>query len=64
MNGFKAFAVGFGATAGVILGVYAGIKGIETIGYFSCKKDEYNEKKFKAQLDAVVREHAAEKAVA
>jgi hypothetical protein len=64
MNGFNAFAIGFGATAGVILGVYAGIKGIEGIGYLTCKKDMYNTKQIETRIKDAASKLVAEQAVA
>jgi hypothetical protein len=58
MNGFKAFGIGLGATAGVILGVYVGIKGIETIGYLSCKNDQRQAKKYQDMFEAQLKEAA------
>lgn len=51
MNGLKAFGIGLGATAGVIIGVYAGVKGIEMVGYLAAKKDFYSEKRLQAEFD-------------
>jgi hypothetical protein len=59
MNGFKAFGIGLGATAGVILGVYVGVKGIETIGYLTCKNDQRNTKKLEDELKEMARKIAA-----
>lgn len=59
MSGLKAFATGFGVTSGVILGLYAGLKGIEAIGYFTCKQDTLNEKQLEARIKDAARKIAA-----
>jgi hypothetical protein len=51
MNGLKAFGIGLGATAGVIIGVYAGVKGIEMVGYLTGRKDAYSDKRLQADID-------------
>jgi hypothetical protein len=51
-DGFKGFMFGFGVTAGAIIGIYAGFKGIEMIGYYGAKRDE--QKEFEARVNAEV----------
>jgi hypothetical protein len=55
-DGFKGFAIGFGATVGVILGLYCGFKGIELIGYAQAKRELSREKELEEQLEQARRE--------
>lgn len=50
-DGFKGFFTGFGATIGIILGLYAGFKGIELIGYAQAKRELEREKDFEHKLE-------------
>lgn len=56
MNGLRAFGIGLGATAGVIIGVYAGVKGIEMIGYLAAKREGNAEKRMQLEVDRRVDE--------
>lgn len=56
MNGLKAFGIGLGATAGVIIGVYAGVKGIEMIGYMAAKRESSMEKRMDKEVNRRVDE--------
>ncbi len=48
-DAIKGFAFGIGATAGVVLGLYASFKGIEAIGYYSAKREQHKENTFVAR---------------
>ncbi len=49
-DGLKGLAFGFGATFGVIAGLYAAFKGIELIGYAQAKREMSREKDLKEQV--------------
>jgi hypothetical protein len=50
-DGIKGFAMAFGATVGVIIGLYAGFKGIELIGYAQAKREMNREKELEDKLE-------------
>lgn len=62
-DGFKGFMYGFGITAGVIAGIYAGFKGIEMIGYYSAQKDTKKEADFNSRVSRAVEEELAKRAL-
>jgi hypothetical protein len=55
-DGFKGFIFGLGATCGVILGLYAGFRAIEFIGYAQAKREFAREKAMEEQLEQARRE--------
>jgi hypothetical protein len=61
MNGLKAFGIGVGATAGIIIGVYAGVKGIEMIGYMAAKREGAMQKRMDKEFDRRVDEAVKQK---
>jgi hypothetical protein len=60
MNGLKAFGIGLGATAGVILGVYASVKIVEGVGYLGRKKEEDQRREYERDIDNRVERRVQE----
>jgi hypothetical protein len=59
-DALKGFAFGFGVTAGALLGLYAGFKGIETIGYYTAKSE--SKKDFEARVEEELKRRALKSA--